>query len=124
MLTFHETDKKFELQGDLLKMTSNMNYKVDVAKISDKKVMFDFAKEMYFDKKSLGIRSTRVKSLIRLLKSPAIKASGFSTIFLPENLVDSCDRLKLLLPEKQDGKKSNIINEEIVAIADELSEYK
>ena len=47
--------------------------------------MFEFAKEMSFDEKALGNKSTRDKSLERLLKSPAIMASGISTIFLPGN---------------------------------------
>ena len=42
---------------------------------------------MFFDEKTSGNKSTRDKSFIRLLKSPAIMASGISTIFLPENPV-------------------------------------
>ena len=34
MLTFRDTDKKFELQGDPLKLISNKNYKVDLANLS------------------------------------------------------------------------------------------
>ena len=41
-------------------------------------------------------------------------ASGISTIFLPENPNELCDRLKLLLQQKKAGKNSDIINEEIV----------
>ena len=48
-LTFRDTDKKFELQGDLLKMITNKNYR-DLPKLSDKK-MYDSLKEMIFDKK-------------------------------------------------------------------------
>ena len=35
-----------------------------------------------------------------------------------------CDRLKLLLQEKHAGNNSNIIDEEIIAIADKLLEYE
>ena len=35
-----------------------------------------------------------------------------------------CDRLKLLLQEKQAGNNSDIINQEIVAMVDKLLEYK
>ena len=51
-------------------------------------------------------------------------ASGISTMFLPENPNELCDRFKILLQEKQAGNNSNIIDEEIAAIADELLEYK
>ena len=57
----------------------------------------DFAKEMFFDVKATGNRSTRDRSLIRLLKSPAVLASGISTLFLPEKPNELCDGLKLLL---------------------------
>ena len=51
LLTFRNTDKKFELQGDLLKMMLNKNYNVDLAKYSDKEVMYEFAKQKVFDEK-------------------------------------------------------------------------
>ena len=86
--------------------------------------MYYFAREIYFVEKSLGNNSTRNESLIRLLKSPATLISGISTISLPENSNELCDRLKLLLHEKQAGNNSNKIDEEIVAIADKLLEYK
>ena len=52
-------------------------------------------------------------------------ASGFSkTIFWSSDPDELCDRLKLLLQEKQAGNKSDIIDDEIVAIVDKLLEYK
>ena len=74
--------------------------------------------------KELFNKSIRDKSLIELLHSPVIVASGISTMFLPENPDELCDRLKILLQEKQAGTNSDIINEEIVAIADKLLECK
>ena len=63
--------------------------------------------------------------MIKLLKSPAIMASGISkTIFLPSDPDELCDRLKLLLQEKDGGNNSDLINDEIVAIVDKLLEYK
>ena len=100
LLTFRDIDGNFELNGDLLKRISNNNYNVDLAKSSGKKFLFKFARKRYFDDKALGKKSTRDKSPIRLLQSPGSKASGISTIFLPENLIEVCDRLKLLLQEK------------------------
>ena len=94
-LTFR--DKKFEFKGD-------KNYNVDLASLWDKKLMYDFGKEMNFDVKATGNKSTRHRSLIKLLKSPGlmISASGISnTIFLPSDPNDLSDRLKLLPQEKK-----------------------
>ena len=57
-------------------MITNKNYNVDLASLSDKKLMYDFAKEMNFDLKAQGSKSTRDRTLIKLLKSPAIMAPG------------------------------------------------
>ena len=124
MLTFRDTNKQFELKGDLLEMITNSKFNVDLASLSDKKLMYDFAKEMHFDPKADGNKSTRDRKLIKLLESPAIMASGITTIFLSENPNELCDRLKLLLQEKHAGNNSDIINEEIFVIVDKLLEYK
>ena len=125
MLTFRDTNKQFELKGDLLEMITNSKYNVDLASLSDKRLMYDFVKEMHFDMKAPGNKSTRDKSIIRLLKSPKIMASGISkTIFLPSDPDELCNRLKLLLQEKHAGNNSDLINEELVAIVDKLLEYK
>ena len=63
-------------------------------------------------------------NLIRLPKSPVIMASGTSTKVLPENPHELCDRIKVLLQEKQVSSNCHITNEEIVAIADKLLDYK
>ena len=125
ILTFRDTGKEFELTGDLLKLITNKNYIVDLASLSDKKLMYDFAKERNFDLKAQGNNSTRDRTLIKILKSPAIMASGVSnTIFLSSNPDEVCDRLKLLLQEKQGGNNSDINKDEIVAIVDKILEYK
>ena len=125
MITFSDTGKEFELKGDLLKLITNKNYKVDHASLSDKKLMYDFVKEMHFDLKAQGNKSTRDRTRIKLFKSPAITASGVSnTIFLSSDAGELCNRLRLLLQEKQAGNNSDIINQEIVAIVDKLLEYK
>ena len=62
--------------------------------------------------------------MIELLKSPAIMASGVTTIILSEYPNELCDRLKLLLQEKETGNNSDVMNKETVAIVDKLSEYK
>ena len=127
MLTFRDTGKEFELTGDLLKMINNSKYNVDLASLADKELMYDFAREVKFDQKAVGKNSTRDITLIILLNSPSllVSASGVSqTIFLSSDANELCDRLKLLLQEKNAGNNSDIINDEIVAINDKLLEYK
>ena len=125
MLTFRDTNKQFELKGDLLEMITNSKFNVDLASLADKKLMYDFAKEMHFDERRVGNKSTRDRTLIKLLNSPAIMASGVSkTIFLSSDPIDLFDRLNLLLQEKQAGNNSDIFNDEIVVIIDKLLEYK
>ena len=125
LLTFRDTGKEFELKGDLLKMITNKNYNVNNASLSDKKLMYDFAKEMHFDERRVGNKSTRDKALIKLLKSTAIMASAvWKTIFLSSDPNELCDRFNLILQKKHAGNNSNIINVEIVAIYDKLLEYK
>ena len=127
MLTFRDTNKRFELKGDLLEMITNSKYNVDHASLTDKKLMYDFAKEMHFDQKTVGKTYTRDRTLIKLLKSPVlmVSASGVSkTIFLSSDPNELCNRLKLLLQEKHAGNNFDIINQEIVAIVDKLLEYK
>ena len=126
-LTFRDSGKEFELNGDLLKMITNKNYNVDLASLTDKKIMYDFAKEMKFDLKSIGKKSTRDRTLVKVLKSPGllVSASGISNIIvLSSNPKDLCKRIKLLVQQKQAGNNSNIINDEIVAIVDKLLEYR
>ena len=77
---------------------------------------------MKFDFKNSGRKSPGDNSFVELLKSPSVMASGISTNFLSSDPIELCDRLKLLLQEKRAGNNSNIINGEIVAIIDKLSE--
>ena len=108
-------------------MITNKNYNVDLASLQDKKLMYDFAKETNLDIKAQANKSTRDRTLIKLLKSPGLmlSASGVSkTIILSSDPNELCDRLKLLLLEKHGGNNSNLIHEENVAIVDKLLEYK
>ena len=108
-------------------MITNKNYNVDLASLKDKKLLYGFAKEMKFDLKAQGNKSTRDHTLIKLLKSPGliVSASGVSkTIFLSSDTDELSNRLNLLLEQKHAGNDSNIINDEIVAIVDKLLEYK
>ena len=125
LLTLRDTGREFELKGDLLKMITDKNYNVDLANLSDKKFVYDFAEEMNFDLKAQGKKSTRDRTLIKLLRSPGlmVSASGVSkTIYLSSDPDELCNRLKFLLQEMHAGNNSEIINDEIVAIVDKLLE--
>ena len=125
MITFRDSNKSFKLEGDLLKLITNYKFNADHSSPQDRKLIYEFAKEMNYDTKSTGRPSTRHTSIIKILESPAIMASGVSkTIFLSSDPNELCDRLKLLLQEKHAGNNSDIINNEIVAIVDKLLEYK
>ena len=125
MITFRDSNKSFRLEGYLLKLITNYKFNADHSSPQDKKLIYEFAKEMNYDIKSTGRPSTRHTSIINILESPAILASGISkTIILSSDPNELCDRLKLLLQEKHAGNNSDIINDEIVAIVDKLLEYK
>ena len=127
LITFRDTGRVFELKGDLLKMITNKNYNADLATLADKKLMYDFAKELNLDLQAQGNKSTRDRTLIKLLKSPGlmVSAAGISkTIFLFSDVDELCQKLKLLLQEKQAGNNSDIINQQINVIVDKLLEYK
>ena len=124
MIIFRDSNKSFKLEGDLLKLITNYKFNADHSSPQDKNLIYEFAKEMNYDTKSIGRPSIRHNSIIEILESPAIMASGVTTIFLSENPNELCDRLRLLLQEKHGGNSSDIIDNEIVAIVDKLLEYK
>ena len=101
------------------------NYNDDLAILSDKKLLYEFAKETYSDKRAQRNENFTDRSLITLVKSPAIMASRTFTLFLYQEIImNFVIEKKLLLEKKLAENNSNRIVEEIVAIADELLEYK
>ena len=125
MIVFRDSNKSFRLEGDLLKVITNYKFNVDHSNPQDKKLIYQFAKEMKYDTKSTGRPNVRHNSIVKLLDQPAIMASGVSkTIILSSDPNELCNRLKLLLQEKHAGNNSNINNDEIIAIVDKLLEYK
>ena len=125
MLTFRNTKKVFKIEGDLYKLITDYKFNVDHSNQQDRKIIYEFRKEMNYKLKNKGRPSIRHSSMIRLLNKPLITASGFTkTIFLSSDPNELCDRLKLLLQEKHGGNNSNLFDEEIVAIIDKLLEYK
>ena len=75
-------------------MITNKNYNVYLPKMSDKKLMYEFADKMYFNVKSTGNKATRDRSLITLLKPSALLVSAFlipNTLFLPSDANELCN---------------------------------
>ena len=125
MITFRDSNKSFKLEGDLLKLITDYKFNADYSSPQDKKLIYEFAKEMNYDTKSIGRPSVRHNSIVKILNSPAIMASGISNIIiLSSNPDELCNRLRLLLQEKHAGNNSDLINNEIVAIVDKLLLYK
>ena len=125
MLTFRDTKKVFKIEGDLYEVITDYKFNVDHSNQRDRKIIYEFGKEMKYRLKNKGRPSIRHNSMIRLLNQPPIKASGFTKpIILSSDPNELCNRLKLLLQEKHGGNNSNLIDEEIVAIVDKLLEYK
>ena len=97
-------------------MITNKNYNFDLASLSDKK-MYNFDEEVHFDERGQGRKSTRDRTLIKLLKSPGLNVSASvvsKTIILLSNTNDLYDRLKLLLQEKHAGNNSNILTRKLL----------
>ena len=98
MITFRDSNKIFRLEGDLLKVITNYKFNVDHYSPQDKKLIFEFAREMNYDINNTGRPSVRHNSMINLLEQPAIMASGFSkTIILSSDPNELCNKLKFLL---------------------------
>ena len=95
-------------------MITNKDYKVDVAKSPDKNFMFDFAKEMYSDKKASGNKNTSDKNSHKITSITSYHGFGTSTKLLADNPIDLCDGLDLLLQQKQVGKNSDPFKEKLL----------
>ena len=130
MICLFVTDKKFELEEDLLKMISKKNYNADLRNLSDKNLIIESEKEMYFDEKALGNKSIRDETLIRLQKSPAIlagslmKKSFTNTRWFSYAPIELYDGLEIRLEKEQAGKVINLIFDESFAIAVKLFQYE
>ena len=123
-LLFRDTGVVFTLKDDLLSMITD--YKFNKKKSPDAKQIINFLDEMHFDIHALGRPSTRDTNVINnYYNKRAILASGLQkVIFLSENPNELCDRLHLIIQEKQGGNDTNRFDNEIVAIVDKLLEYK
>ena len=81
MLTFRDSNKSFKLDGDVFEKMANYIFNVSHSNPHDQKLIFEFGKEMIFNNKAKGRKNPRDQPLIKLIKSPAIMASGNSTVF-------------------------------------------
>ena len=125
MITFRDSKNSFKFEGDVLKLITNYKFNADHSSAQDKKLIYEFAKKMNYNTKSIGRPSIRHNSITKILESPAVIASGISkTIFLSSDLYELCNRLKLILQEKHAGNNSDIINNEIIALIDNILEFK
>ena len=91
MVTFTDSKKSFNLDGDLLETITNYDFKVSLSNPKDQKLIYEFGKEMNFIIKQKGRKSDRDRTLIKLLKTPAIMVSGVTTLFLSKNQDEVCD---------------------------------
>ena len=119
-------------------MITNKSYNVDHAKSSDRKLVFEFALILPFDKKASCRKSTMDQSFVRLLKSPAVVArmnmpakpsvhavyEDAKTGLSSSDPIELCDREKLLLQEKEEGIISNVINRKNIPSEGKLIKYK
>ena len=67
MLTFKDSDKPFKPHEDLSKTMRIYDFNVDHSNPQDRKVIYEFGKEMQFDIKQKGRKSPRDNSTIKLL---------------------------------------------------------
>ena len=85
LLTVRDTGKEFELKGDIWKMITNKNYNVGLASLSDKKLKYEFAKEMYFDIKATVNKNTRDRTLKKVAEINRYTSFYFWCFTIPQN---------------------------------------
>ena len=89
--------------------------------------MYEFAKENCFDERVWVIKALGINLLKRLFLSSAIIAGSLKKSYkkwlssIPSSL---CDRLKIILQERQADNNSIKTKEEIIATADIFLRYK
>ena len=63
MLVFRDSNKSFKLNGDLLETMTNYDFNVDHSNQQDRKLIYEFAKEMNFNIKQKGKKKTVINLL-------------------------------------------------------------
>ena len=109
-------------------MITNKYYNVDLAGLTDKNQCMILQRKCTLIKKTSGKKSTRDRTLTKLLEPPGlmISASGISkAIILSSNPDELCKRTKFLMQKKKRaGNKWVKINEGMVALFDKNLEDK
>ena len=67
MITFRDTNRSFELDGDLWETMTNYDFNVDHSNPQDRNTIFEFGKEMKFN-----IERTKKVIEIKLLKNTQV----------------------------------------------------
>ena len=76
---------------------------VDHLSPQERKLIYEIGKELKVNTRQKGRKSNRDKSMIQFFNSPANMASRFATSVFSCNPNDLCDRLRIILREKQTG---------------------
>ena len=98
MLTSIDSIKSFKVDGDLLETMTDYDFNVSLSNPKDQTLIYEFGIEMKFNVTQKGRKSDRDNFMIKLLKSPAIMASGVSKIiFRSSHPSGLCDRLEFLI---------------------------
>ena len=124
-LVFKNSGKIFNLKGDFLEMITDYEIKTDSP---DLKLLIDIMDGMHFDINCRG-KCLRDRNLIknffneRSILAFRLKTSE-TTFFLSENPNDLCDRLCLIIQEKQAGNDTTRFENDTIAIFDEFLQYK
>ena len=63
MLTFRDSNKSYKLDGDLLKTSTDYNFNVAYCNPQDKKLNYEFGKEVNFNIKEKGRKVTQINLL-------------------------------------------------------------
>ena len=88
MINFRDSNKSFKLDGDLLETITNYDFNVSHSNSKDQKLIYEFGKEMNINIGQKGRKNDRDKSMIKLLKSPAIMDPGVTTYFYQKILMN------------------------------------
>ena len=76
MVTFRDSIISLNLEGGLLETLAIFDFIVDPSNPQDRKTVFEFGKEMKFNSRQKERKITRDKTLLSLLKPPAIMAGS------------------------------------------------
>ena len=123
---FEKSAEVLTLIGVVLEMITDYIFFATDSPVA--KLFIDFMDEIRFEIHARG-KCFRDKNLIKnISEKRTIFASGLKrsekNIFLPEIPKELCDRLCLLIQEKQVGNDTNRFDNEVTALFDKILQYK